>query len=134
MSPRRGEFDRSSQSFSSSMDSHSSMHGKARGLRARAQRTLDATRSRAGHTWATTRDRTHELGQNVNGLIREQPLVCGAVALAIGAIIGAAFPVSAYERDLLARARDAGDDLLDGMSNARSDPLTDAMQPPPTSH
>ncbi len=132
MASRHGEFDRSSQSFSSSMQERASHAGS--GLRARAHRTLDATRHRAGRTWTATRDRTQELGHNVNGLIREQPLVCGAIALAIGAIIGAAFPASAYERDAVSRARDAGGDLLDEMANRQSDPLSDSMQSPPTSH
>lgn len=133
MSSRRGDFDRGTQSFSSSMQSRASH--TASGLRARAHRTLEATRSRAGQTWSATRDRTHELGENMNGLIREQPLVCGAIALAIGAIIGAAFPATAYERNLVSRARDAGSDLLDEMGgNGQRDPLAGSMETPPTSH
>jgi ElaB/YqjD/DUF883 family membrane-anchored ribosome-binding protein len=102
--PRTGDFDRSAQSFGSSVE------GKARGLK---QRALDATRSRASRTWNTTRERTQHLGENINGLVGEQPLACGAIALAIGAIVGAAFPASAYERDLVARARGAGGEMLD---------------------
>lgn len=131
MSSRSGDFDRSSQSFSSSMQ------GEASGLKQRAYRTLDATRSRAGRTWGATRERTHELGQNLNGLIREQPLVCGAIALAVGAVIGAAFPASAYERDLVSRAREAGTDMLDEMSaSSQNEPLATSTtsQAPPMSH
>jgi ElaB/YqjD/DUF883 family membrane-anchored ribosome-binding protein len=132
MSMRSGDFDRSSQSFDTT-----SMQRKAGRLKQRASRTLDATRSRASRTWGATRDRTQELGQNLNGLVREQPLVCGAVALAVGAIIGAAFPASAYERDLVARARQAGSDMLDDISaQAGNQPLTGTAteQPPPISH
>jgi ElaB/YqjD/DUF883 family membrane-anchored ribosome-binding protein len=132
MSTRSGDFDPAAQSFDSSMQ------GKASGLKQRAHRTLDATRQRASRTWGATRERTQELGQNLNGLIREQPLVCGAIAIAVGAIIGAAFPASAYERDLVARARQAGSDMLDEMSaSAQSEPLTGTTtqtQAPPTSH
>jgi ElaB/YqjD/DUF883 family membrane-anchored ribosome-binding protein len=106
-SPRSGDFDATSQSFSSSSRELGS------GLKQRANRTLDATRQRASRTLDATRERTQELGQNLNSLIREQPLVCGAVALAVGAIVGAAFPATAYERNLVARARAAGESLLD---------------------
>jgi ElaB/YqjD/DUF883 family membrane-anchored ribosome-binding protein len=128
VTPRSGDFDPTSQSFSSSMQE------KTRGLKQRAQRTLDATRARATHTWDVTRERTRGVGQDLNGLIREQPLVCGAIAVAVGAIIGAAFPASAYERDLAARARQAGSDLLDEMSSkAEPEPLA-GTSVPPTAH
>jgi ElaB/YqjD/DUF883 family membrane-anchored ribosome-binding protein len=129
-SPRTGDFDRGSQSFGSSMQ------GKASGLTQRAHRTLDATRSRASRTWDATRGRTQELGQNLNGLIREQPLVCGAIALAVGAVVGAAFPASSYERNLVARARQAGGEMLDEMTAASnettSQPLSGATTQPST--
>lgn len=112
MSTRGGDFDRSSQSFGSSSMS-GSMGGKTSGLKQRAHRTLDATRARASRTWGATRERTSELGSSLNGLVREQPLVCGAIALAVGAIVGAAFPASEYERDLVARARATGGEMLD---------------------
>ena len=130
MSARSGEFDRPSQSF------ESSMRNRSRGLKHRAHRTLDATRERASRTWGTTRERTQELGGNLNGLIREQPLVSGAIALAIGAIIGAAFPVTAYERDLVARAGRTGEGMLDELSTrAEREPLTGTTaEAPPTSH
>jgi ElaB/YqjD/DUF883 family membrane-anchored ribosome-binding protein len=118
--PRTGDFDATSQSFSSS--SSSSQVGS--GLKARASRTLDATRQRASRTLGATRERTQELGQNLNGLIREQPLVCGAVALAVGAIVGAAFPASAYERNLVARARAAGESMLDEAKAATNNDTT----------
>jgi ElaB/YqjD/DUF883 family membrane-anchored ribosome-binding protein len=114
-SPRSGDFDAASQSFSSSSRQVGS------GLKQRANRTLDATRQRASRTLDATKERTQELGQNLNSLIREQPLVCGAVALAVGAIVGAAFPATAYERNLVARARAAGESMLDEAKAATSD-------------
>ena len=130
MSSRSGDFDRTSQSFGSAMED------RASGFKQRAHRTMDATRARASRTWDATRDRTQELGSNLNGLIREQPLVCGAIAVAIGAIVGAAFPPSAYERDLVARAREAGGDMLDEYkAREQREPVTgSASQMPPTSH
>ena len=119
MSTRSGDFDPTSQSFASSME------GKTSGLKQRAHRTLDATKARASRTWGATRERTSELGQNLNGLIREQPLVAGAIALAVGAVIGAAFPATAYERDLVARAREAGEGMLDDLqARSQNEPLT----------
>jgi ElaB/YqjD/DUF883 family membrane-anchored ribosome-binding protein len=111
--PRSGDFDAASQSFGSSQSFDSSSGQVGSGLKARANRTLDATRQRASRTLGATRERTQELGQSLNSMIREQPLVCGAVALAVGAIVGAAFPASAYERNLVARARAAGESMLD---------------------
>jgi ElaB/YqjD/DUF883 family membrane-anchored ribosome-binding protein len=136
MSARAGEFDRSSQSFGSTSQSFgSTMHRRASGMKQRAARTLDAARSRAGRTWGATREHTQDLGQNLNGLIREQPLVCGAIALAVGAIIGAAFPASAFERDLVSRAREAGSDMLDDIANRSADePLSDLDGTPRTAH
>jgi len=129
LSMRSGDFDPTSQSFEGSMQE------RARGLKARAHRTLDATRGRASRTWDATRERTQELGGNLNGLIREQPLVCGAIALAIGAIIGAAFPASAYERNLIDRARTTGGDALDDIAGRKqSEPLTTTTERPPISH
>jgi ElaB/YqjD/DUF883 family membrane-anchored ribosome-binding protein len=112
----------------------SSVRTHARDLKRRARHTLDATRSRATQTWDATRDRTQELGQNLNSLIREQPLVCGAIALAIGAVLGAAFPVSAYERELAARARQAGGRMLDEMKVERETFSGTAQEAPPLSH
>lgn len=115
-SPRGGDFDPTSQSFASS--------SRLGGLKQRANRTLDATRQRASRTLSATRQRTHELGDNLNGLIREQPLVCGAIALAVGAIVGAAFPATQYERDLVTRAREAGESMLDDAQAVASEQVT----------
>jgi ElaB/YqjD/DUF883 family membrane-anchored ribosome-binding protein len=129
LSMRGGDFDPTSQSF------EGSAQDTARGLKARAHRTLDATRERASRTWGATRERTQELGGNLNGLIREQPLVCGAIALAIGAIIGAALPASAYERNLIDRARKTGGEVLDDVAGrAQSEAVNTTADRPPISH
>lgn len=127
--PRSGDFDPASQSFGSSL------HDRTHDLKQRAYRTLDATRARASRSWESTRDRTRGVGRDVNGLIREQPLVCGAVAVAVGAIVGAALPASSYERDLITRARETGDGVLDDMASntQREEPLAGSSAPP-TSH
>jgi ElaB/YqjD/DUF883 family membrane-anchored ribosome-binding protein len=127
-SPRGGDFDPTSQSFESPSQH---LGGK---LKQRANRTLDATRQRASRTLTATRERTQELGQNFNGLIREQPLVCGAIALAVGAVVGAAFPTTAYERTLVARAREAGESLLDEAQGADNDIIGTNADTPLTAH
>jgi hypothetical protein len=114
--PRSGDFDRPSQSFDGS---------------SRAQRTANRIKQRASRTYDTTRERTAEVGHALNDLIQEQPLVCGAVALAIGALLGAALPATDYERDLVARARDSAGPLLDDVSQALRNKDAGAQ---PTSH
>lgn len=125
--PRSGDFDATSQSFETS----SQTGGK---LKQRANHALDVTRQRASRTLTATRERTQELGQNFNGLIREQPLVCGAIALAVGAIVGAAFPTTNYERNLVARARETGEALLDEASGASNDKIGTNVDTPLTAH
>ena len=107
-SRRPGDFDSSTQSFQSGMSEGSS----------RVRRAASQLRQRATRTYDATRERTYEVGRNLNGLIQEQPLVCGAIALAVGAVIGAAFPASRFERDLVARARESAGPLFDEMSQS----------------
>ena len=107
-SPRSGDFDRATQSFQ-----EASYEGSSRVKRAASQ-----LRQRANRTYGATRERTYAVGRNLNGLVQEQPLVCGAIALAVGAVIGAAFPASRFERDLVARARESAGPLLDEMSQS----------------
>jgi ElaB/YqjD/DUF883 family membrane-anchored ribosome-binding protein len=106
MAPRRGDFSSNSQSFGP-------MKGKARELKQKAERTLDTARSRAADTLDATRERAHQYGDSVGNFVSDQPVACGAIALALGAVVGASFPASAYERDLVARAREAGKHLMD---------------------
>jgi len=110
-SPRTGDFDRSSQSF----DRFSRSDDMSARLKHRARRTLSATR-----------EQTSDFGRNLNDMIQEQPLVCGAIAIAVGAIVGAALPESNYERGLLARARDSAEPMLDRASEASEDMKRDS--------
>ena len=104
--PRSGDFDRLAQTFKSN-------GGKAGAIKQRAQQTIDTARSRASETWDATREHAHEYSDRMRGFVSEQPLACGAIALAAGALLGAAFPASAYERDLVTRARGAAGRMLD---------------------
>lgn len=61
----------------------------------RASRALDATRVRA-----------HQMQERAHTLVDEQPLVIGALALAAGAVIGAALPTTRYENRTVGPVRD----------------------------
>lgn len=127
VSPRRGDFDRTSQSFSSQSSGSQSFNEST----GRARRTAERFKESASETLDRTRARTAEWGRDFSDLVQEQPLVCGAIALAVGAIVGAALPATQVERDLVARARNATDALHDELQ-----PDTTAMPetPPPISH
>src|SRR5690606_14556265 len=68
------------------------------------------SRRRYSDAWHTARDRAQERAREVQDrvytMIDEQPLVLGALAVAVGAIIGAAIPSTRYEDRVLGRARD----------------------------
>jgi ElaB/YqjD/DUF883 family membrane-anchored ribosome-binding protein len=114
-SSRRGDFDPSTQSFQGSdMSSYDNTSGDS----SRVKRATSQLRQRASRTYDATRQRTYAVGRNMNGLIQDQPLVCGAVALAVGAVIGASLPASRFERDLVARARESAGPLIDEMSQS----------------
>jgi Protein of unknown function (DUF3618) len=55
---------------------------------------------------AATRERAQHVQQRVSSLMDEQPLAFGAIAVAIGAIIGAAIPTTAYENRTVGQMRD----------------------------
>jgi Protein of unknown function (DUF3618) len=83
----------------------------------RARHASDRARQRFGRARAGVADRAYEAGERVRhqghlakqGVLRtldEQPLVLGALGLAIGAALGAALPPSETEDKLMGEARD----------------------------
>ena len=88
-------------------------------IETRTGRAAARLKDTATKTLDATRQRTANLGRSVNGLIEEQPLICGAMAVAVGAAIGAAFPATQYERAWADRARNAGESLLDDLQTQR---------------
>lgn len=50
--------------------------------------------------------RTQDAGSSFVNLVQEQPVALGALALAAGALLGAAFPITAYENRLVGPVHD----------------------------
>jgi hypothetical protein len=75
-----------------------------------AQRTWRSSRSaasgRVSRAMDVTRERAQQVQQRAHGMLEEQPLVLGALAVAAGAIIGAALPTTQYENRTVGRVRD----------------------------
>jgi hypothetical protein len=51
-------------------------------------------------------DRTQNMRSDLMDLVQRQPVALGALALAAGALIGAALPITRYENRLVGPARD----------------------------
>jgi ElaB/YqjD/DUF883 family membrane-anchored ribosome-binding protein len=79
-------------------------------IRERAYTAKEATVNRASQTWRTARDATRERARQtqaqIENFVQEQPLVVGAIAVAVGAAIGAAIPTTDYENRTLGDLRD----------------------------
>jgi hypothetical protein len=52
------------------------------------------------------KDQTQRAGSTIHDAVQENPLAVGAVALAIGAAVGLAVPVTRRENQLMGEARD----------------------------
>jgi ElaB/YqjD/DUF883 family membrane-anchored ribosome-binding protein len=72
----------------------------------RAHDVADRARGRFSNTMHSVRDRTQGVGTDLMNLVQEQPIVLGALALAAGALIGAALPITQYENRLVGPTRD----------------------------
>jgi len=78
----------------------------AEGLRGRAAQVKNKARRKLGGALSSARGQTRRVNQQLHGLIREQPLALGALAMAAGAILGAALPATEYERQTARPIRD----------------------------
>jgi hypothetical protein len=101
---RYGDFDRSTHSLPAS-----GMNNPTAAMKEHAAQTLDATR-----------ERTVETGRHLSHMVRKRPVVYGALAVAVGAAVGAALPATRYERGLVARARDSIGPLIERAVDAWS--------------
>ena len=66
----------------------------------------DRVRGRFSGSMHAMRDRTQSAGSDLMHMVQEQPIALGALALAAGALIGAALPMSRYENRMVGPARD----------------------------
>ena len=102
-------------------------------LKRRAYEAYDATSSRAGDAVQNVsryipHDRT-EVRSKLSHLLEEQPLILGAIGLAVGAAIGAALPMTVAEDSLMGttahRFRESAQDVarseIDGIRAAAGD-------------
>ncbi len=72
----------------------------------RAHEVADRARGRVSSTMHSMRDRTQGARSDLMNLVQEQPIALGALALAAGALIGAALPITQYENRLVGPTRD----------------------------
>ncbi|MFL6550614.1 MAG: DUF3618 domain-containing protein [Povalibacter sp.] len=76
------------------------------GLRGRAAQIRNTARTKISQAMGSARGRTRQVNSQLQGLVREQPLALGALAMAAGAILGAALPATEYERQTVRPIRD----------------------------
>jgi ElaB/YqjD/DUF883 family membrane-anchored ribosome-binding protein len=72
----------------------------------RAHEVADRARGRVSSTMHSMRERTQGARSDLMNLVQEQPVALGALALAAGALIGAALPITQYENRLVGPTRD----------------------------
>jgi hypothetical protein len=101
-------------------------------LRDKATGTMQSASETAKHQWERARG-------GLEYLVNEQPLVLGAVGLAIGAVLGAAAPRTPAEeqvmgnaaRNLAEKAKDVGSQQLDKATQAARQVVEGATAPAP---
>lgn len=63
-------------------------------------------RSRMQRAGGTLQDQAMQMRDSASSLLREQPLVVGALGLAVGALLGAMIPLSQRENEMMGETRD----------------------------
>lgn len=71
-----------------------------------AQDVAGRVRGRVSSTMHSMQDRTQNMRTDLMDLVQQQPVALGALALAAGALIGAALPITQHENRLVGPARD----------------------------
>lgn len=74
------------------------------------------------------RDRAYQVQERVSTMLDEQPLVVGALAVAVGAIIGTAIPSTQYENRVLGAARDRTLSKAQELGEQQYDSLRGSLQ------
>lgn len=104
LASRRGPRDRSF-AHDSTPGTRERMAEAADTVRGAAEATSDTLRSGATRVAAATREHVDDARVRMERLLDEQPLMLGALGLAVGAIVGALLPASEQENRLLGEAR-----------------------------
>jgi hypothetical protein len=94
--------------------------------------TSGASSGRFSNAMHSARDnasvRAREMQDRVYSMMNEQPLVLGALAVAVGAIIGTAIPSSQYENRVLGTARDRTLTKAQELTQQQYESLKESMQ------
>lgn len=80
--------------------------GNRRGLQDEVSSTLDDARERFGEVGSIAQHQVDRARTGFEHMLEEQPLVLGAVALALGAVLGATLPTTRIENRYLGPTRD----------------------------
>lgn len=110
-----------------------------RAVRARVEATrerLRASRSaasnRVSQAMDATRERTAQVRTRVSTMMEEQPLVFGAIAVAVGALIGAALPRTEVENRTVGQVRDRTLEKARQAGQRQYENLRTKLSPEPT--
>ena len=112
------------------------LKARASELSARAREVADSVSEKVGASTESARVRLTELGSrsreryqrargSVNHVIEEQPLVLGAIGLAVGAVLGASLPRTRQEDQWMGETRDR---LLDSAKQNAREQMDSARQ------
>jgi len=80
--------------------------GSRRGAKSRVRATTRNLKGKLSNSMQTVQEQTERAGANLGNLVREQPVALGALALAAGALLGAALPITQYENRVIGPAHD----------------------------
>jgi ElaB/YqjD/DUF883 family membrane-anchored ribosome-binding protein len=103
--------------------------------------TASSLRERAGHVTDTAREQWQKARGGIDYLVNEQPLVLGAIGLAIGAVLAAAAPRTRKEeemmgeasRNLAEKAKEAGAQHLEKAQEVTKQAVAQATRKEPQS-
>jgi ElaB/YqjD/DUF883 family membrane-anchored ribosome-binding protein len=78
----------------------------ARAATGKLSSSMHAAKDRTRDVMHSVQNRTQAARSDFAQLVQEQPVALGAVALAVGALLGAAFPITPYEERVVGPVRD----------------------------
>lgn len=84
----------------------SALTGRARHAGSRMHDSADSARARMGELSHRSQERYYRTRDNFSRMVDEQPLMLGVLGMALGAALGAAFPTTRREDELMGRTRD----------------------------